>query len=310
MNVLVTGGAGFIGSHIAEALCAKGAQVVVLDNLSSGRASNLDWKKPGDDVELIECNVLNQNDLKRAMQGCSHVIHQAAKVSVPYSVEHPIESNDVNLNASLALFTLAKDMGIKRVVFASSSAIYGNDPALPKREEMKPDPVTPYALQKYAAECYGRQFYQLYGLEVVSLRYFNVFGPRQAFDSPYSGVIAKFCTKMMAGERPTILGDGLQSRDFVYVTNVVHANLLALECENAGGKVFNVANGQSINLLDLVNEINHHTKQTLEPHFGPERAGDVKHSVADIQSIQETFGFEIKVDFSSGLSKTLDFYRQ
>ncbi|MBC8095756.1 MAG: NAD-dependent epimerase/dehydratase family protein, partial [Akkermansiaceae bacterium] len=212
MNVLVTGGAGFIGSHIAEACCREGARVRVLDNFDTGSQGNLAWIRSGDPVEIVNGDIRDRVVTAKAMQGCDWIFHQAAVASVPASVEHPEETNAANLTAVLQMLLLARDTGVKRFIFASSSAVYGDDPTPVKTEDLGPRPISPYGLQKYAAERYAVMFHQLYGLETVSLRYFNVFGPRHSFDSPYSGVIARFCTRSLARERPTIFGDGGQSR--------------------------------------------------------------------------------------------------
>lgn len=313
MKVLITGGAGFIGSHLAEALCRRGAQVLVLDNLSLGSPANLDAARHcgSGALEFVAGEVTDEALLRRLVPGCEWVFHQAALPSVPRSVAQPLESNHDNLNGTLRLLVAARDAGVKRFLFASSSAIYGDSEAPQKHEGLPPSPLSPYALQKYAGEKYGQLFHQLYGLETVGLRYFNVFGPRQAFDSPYSGVIAKFCTAMLAGRRPTLYGDGLQSRDFTYIDNVVAANLLAAEAPAAkvAGRFFNVAAGQSISLLQLVAELNRLTGQSLTPNFEPPRAGDVRASRADISAAQAALGYEVKVTWQDGLARTLDFYR-
>jgi nucleoside-diphosphate-sugar epimerase len=312
MKALVTGGAGFIGSHIAEELCRRGAKVVVLDNLSLGSLDNLAWKQNGDDLEFVRGEVSDAGLLKKIVAGCDWVFHHAALPSVPLSVSKPVESNRDNLDASLELLVAARDAGVKRFLFASSSAIYGESPVNPKQEELAPDPLSPYALQKYGAEKYGQQFFKLFGLPTVSFRYFNVFGPRQSFDSPYSGVIARFCTLALEGKQPTVFGDGLQSRDFVYIKNVVSANLLAAEAaaERVAGRVYNIGCGQSVNLLQLLEELGRLTKRDLSPLFGPERAGDVKHSQADITSAQRDLGYKVMVSWQEGLNQTLDFYRK
>lgn len=312
MKALVTGGAGFIGSHLAEALCRKGAEVLVLDNLSLGSVENLDWKGPGDKLEFIEGDAGDEDLLKKILPECDWVFHEGALPSVPRSVAAPIESNNHNLNATLRILVEARDAGVKRFLFASSSSIYGNSDADKKHEGLPPMPLSPYALQKYGSERYCQLFHQLYGLETVALRYFNVFGPRQAFDSPYSGVIAKFCTCMLEGERPTIFGDGSQSRDFTYIDNVISANLLAAEApgEKVAGKVYNPATGRSISLLKLADDINQLTGQTLEPKFSEPRAGDVLNSLADIAAAQRDLGYEVIVPWEKGLEMTLDFYRE
>lgn len=312
MKALVTGGAGFIGSHIAEALCRRNIKVVVLDNLSLGSLDNLQWKKSGDELEFIQGDVSDAKLVRQAIAGCDWVYHEAAMPSVPVSVAQPWETNVQNLDAALGLLIAAKDAGVKRFMFASSSAVYGDSEVSPKHEQLPPDPLSPYALQKYAAEKYGQLFYRLYGLETVGLRYFNIFGPRQSFNSPYSGVIAKFCTIMLQGKAPKIYGDGLQSRDFTYIDNVVSANILAAEApsEKVAGKVFNVAGGKSITLLQLVDELNRLTQQQLKAQLEPARAGDVRASLAAIEAARAGLGYEVKATWQEGLRHTLDFYRQ
>ena len=309
MKALVTGGAGFIGSHLAEALCRKGAQVIALDDLSLGKIANLAWRKPGDALDFVEGDMADEGLVKRLIAGCDWVFHEGAMPSVPVSVAEPIKTNTRNLDATLQLLLLARDAGVKRFLFASSSSIYGDADVSAKHEGLPPAPLSPYALQKYSAEKYGQLFHELYGLPTVSLRYFNVFGPRQAFNSPYSGVIAKFCTGMLAGKAPVIYGDGLQSRDFTYIENVVNANLLAAEAPGVAGKVFNAAGGQSISLLQLVAELNRLTGQALEPRFEAVRVGDVRSSMADISAAQRELGYECKVSWQEGLRRTLEFYR-
>jgi nucleoside-diphosphate-sugar epimerase len=312
MKALITGGAGFIGSHIAEALCRKGASVVVLDNLSLGNLNNLAWKQPGDNLEFVEGDIRDEALLAKLMPGIDWVFHEGALPSVPRSVAQPIESHDHTLNGSLKVLVAARDAGVKRLVFASSSSIYGDSDAPAKHESLPPNPLSPYALQKYGSEKYCQLFHRLYGLETVALRYFNVFGPRQAFDSPYSGVIAKYCTAMLKGERPLVFGDGTQARDFTYVQNAVSANLLAAEApaEKAAGRVFNTAAGDSISLLDLIAELNALTHQSLEPVFQAPRVGDVKNSRADISAARAALGYEVLVNWKEGVARTLDFYRE
>jgi UDP-glucose 4-epimerase len=311
MKALVTGGAGFIGSHIAEGLCRKGAKVVVLDNLSLGDMKNLEWRKSGDDLEFVQGDISDERLARQLVQGCDWVFHEAALPSVPLSVAKPIESNRDNLDGGLLLLVAARDAGVKRFMFASSSAIYGNNDAPAKSENLAPDPLSPYALQKYATEKYAQMFHTLYGLETVSFRYFNVFGPRQSFDSPYSGVIAKFCTMLLEGKAPVIFGDGLQSRDFIYVENVVNANILGAEqpAGKVAGKVFNIGGGQSINLLQLLEELNKLTGQQLKAQFEAPRTGDVRSSLADISQALNDLNYKVTVDWREGLSRTLDFYR-
>lgn len=311
MKALVTGGAGFIGSHLSEALCRRGVRVVVLDNLTAGSTANLAWRQPGDELEFIPGDVADRATVRRAVAGCDWVFHEAALVSVPQSVAQPLESHRDNLTGTLEVLAAARDAGVKRLVFASSSAIYGDSEAPRKQECQPPSPLTPYALQKYAAERYGQLFHSLYGLETVSLRYFNVFGPRQAFDSPYSGAIAKFCTAFLAGERPRVFGDGLQSRDFVAVADVVAANLAAAErpAERVAGRVFNIGTGSSVTLLDLIAELQRLTGRKLEPQFEPARPGDVRFSCADVSAEERDLGFRATVPWQAGLATTLEFYR-
>lgn len=311
MKALITGGAGFIGSHIAQQLCARGASVVVLDNLSLGKVENLAWKKSSDDVEFVEGDIADEALLAKITPGCDWVFHEGALPSVPRSVAQPLESNAQNLDGTLKVLIAARDAGVKRFMFASSSSIYGDSDAPSKHEELPPNPLSPYALQKYASEKYCQLFHRLYGLETVGLRYFNVFGPRQAFDSPYSGVIAKYCTAMLKGERPLVFGDGLQARDFTYVDNAVSANLLAAEApaEKVAGRFFNSAAGDSISLLQLIDELNRLTNQKLEPEFHPPRVGDVRNSLADISAAREAMGYEVLVNWKDGVAKTLEFYR-
>ena len=312
MKALVTGGAGFIGSHITEALCRRGASVVVLDNLTLGNTENLAWKQPGDQIDFVEGDIRDTALLAKIMPGVEWVFHQGALPSVPRSVAAPQESNDHNLQGTLNMLLAARDAGVKRFMFASSSSIYGNSDAPSKVETLPPAPLSPYALQKYGGERYTQLFHQLYGLETVALRYFNIFGPRQAFNSPYSGVIAKFCTLMLQGKAPVIFGDGSQGRDFTYVDNAVSANLLAAEApaEKAAGKVFNVATGRSIGLLKLVEDLNALTGQQLKPEFHPPRKGDILNSLADITAARTALGYDVKVTWEEGLARTLDFYRQ
>lgn len=311
MRALVTGGAGFIGSHLAEALARRGAKVVVLDDLSGGSEANLAWMRPNDGAEFVRSSVADLALVAKLVAGCDWVFHEAALPSVPRSVAEPVLSNTQNLDATLHLLVAARDAGVKRFLFASSSAIYGDSDVSPKHEALPPLPLSPYGLQKYAAERYGQLFHQLYGLPTVALRYFNVFGPRQAFNSPYSGVIAKFCTAFLKGERPLIFGDGLQSRDFTFIENVVAANLAAAEAptDNVAGRVFNIACGNSVTLLDLVRDLGTVSGRKIEPSFQPARLGDVKHSKADIAAAQRAFDFTPKVAWIDGLRRTYEWYQ-
>lgn len=311
MQALITGGAGFIGSHLAQALCRRGAKVRVLDNLSTGSLENLAWRGNGDDLEVIQGDARDEALLAKIVPGCEWVFHEAAVASVPQSVAQPLETNQHNLDATLKLLIAARDSGVKRFLFASSSAIYGESEVESKHESLPPQPITPYGLQKYASERYGQLFHQLYSLPTVALRYFNVFGPRQSFNSPYSGVIARFCTAMLRGETPVIFGDGSQSRDFVFIDNIVQANLLAAEApaERVAGRVFNGGTGSSVSLRQLVADLNELTGQDIQPRFEPARAGDIRHSQADVSALKEATGYSPAVSWKEGLAQTLDFYR-
>ncbi len=312
MKALVTGGAGFIGSHLAEALRRRGVRVVVLDNLSSGSLHNLNWSHGDEEMKFIKGDVRNEKLLAEIVPGCDWVFHQSALSSVPYSVAMPLESNAHNLEGSLNLLAAARDAGVKRFLFASSAAVYGDGDTTPNHEGLPPNPQSPYALQKYASEKYAQLFHRLYGLETVVLRYFNIFGPRQSFTSPYSGAMAKFCTGMLHGEAPVIFGDGQQSRDFTFVSNVITANLLAAEAaaERVAGKVFNIATGQSVTLLQLVAALNRLTSQQLQPRFEPPRPGDVRASRADISAARRHLGYEVEITWEQGLATTLEHYRK
>ncbi len=311
MRALVTGGAGFIGSHLAEALANAGVEVRILDNFQLGSRDNLHWIRPEHFVTVHPADLRDTAAIRTVMEGCDRVFHLAALPSVPRSVEQPLESHAINLDGTLQLLQAAREAGVGRVIFASSSAIYGESSAATKHEALAPSPLSPYALQKYAAERYGQLFHQFYGLETVSLRYFNVFGPRQSHASPYSGVIARFCTSAITGNRPTIFGDGTQSRDFTYVDNVVAANLAVASAprERVGGKVFNVAAGESISLLRLINHLSELTGRRIDPVFAAPRPGDILYSRADIQEARAAFDYHPSVGWQEGLEKTLAWYR-
>lgn len=312
MKVLVTGGAGFIGSHIAEACWQQGARVVATDNLETGQLENLAWGRGNAALEFVEGAVRDRDLMRRLMRDCDWVFHQAAVASVPASVERPEETHATNLTAVLQMLAIAREAGVKRFVFASSSAVYGDDPSPVKSEDLGPRPISPYGLQKYAAERYAGLFYPLYGMETVCLRYFNVFGPRQSFDSPYSGVIARFCTRALEGQPPIIFGDGLQSRDFVYIANVVQANLRAAErpADQVAGRVFNIAGGESINLLQLAAALGQLLGNDLQPKFEAARSGDVRFSRADISLARKHLNYMPSVSWERGLAATLEFYRR
>lgn len=301
---VVTGGAGFIGSHLVEALLDEGFRVRAVDNLITGKRSNLSHLEGR--CEFLEADVSEFEASRQAVDGAEFVFHQAAVPSVPRSVAEPIESHVSGPTATLNVLEAARRAGVRRVMFAASSSAYGETEELPKHEEMLPRPLSPYAAGKLAGEHYVRVYAQTMGLDAVSLRYFNIFGPRQDPGSPYSGVISLFANKMIAGQRPTILGDGLQSRDFTYVANVVHANLLAMRCERPlGGAALNVGTGRRITLLDLINAINAALGTDIQPIFGPTRAGDVLHSQASLERIEEAMGYRPVVEFEEGLRRTL-----
>lgn len=311
MKALVTGGAGFIGSHLAQALSDLGIEVRILDNFILGSRQNLEASPVTNRFDIRTGDIRDVSLVREMVEGCQWVFHLAALPSVPRSIEHPIESNSHNLDGTLQLLEAARDAGVERFLFASSSAIYGESPVAIKREDLPPAPLSPYALQKYAAERYAQLFHHLYGLNTVCLRYFNVFGPRQSHDSPYSGVVARFCQAFLGDRSPTIFGDGLQSRDFTYIDNVVEANLLAVQApvEAVAGRVFNVAGGTSISLLDIIRVLNRLTGRNLHPIFMPERVGDIRHSHADIGAAQAAFGYRPRIDWGEGLERTLAWYR-
>lgn len=304
-SALVTGGAGFIGSHIVEALVAQGCQVTVLDNLATGHLSNLNAVI--DRIRFVKGDICDWNTLQDAMSGSEVVFHEAAVVSVTDTVARPLASAEVNELGTLNVLESARQNKVKRVVLASSSAVYGNDPQLPKQEEMAPKPLSPYAVQKLAGEYHARVYADLYGLETVCLRYFNVFGPRQDPSSPYSGVISIFLTKAAQKEKPVIYGDGKQSRDFVYVSDVAEANLLAATCAHADSAVYNIGTGRCIQILQLWELIGQLSNLNLSPDFGPVRAGDVPESVADIGRAERALGFKPQTALAEGLRKTFDY---
>ncbi len=306
-HALVTGGAGFIGSHLVEALVVGGSQVTVLDNLATGHLSNLEAVTGK--IRFIEGDICDTAVLNEAMSGCDVVFHQAAVVSVTDTVQRPLASANVNELGTIGVLQGAKENKVRRVVLASSSAVYGDDPQLPKRENMLPKPLSPYAVQKLAGEYHAGVYANLYGVSTICLRYFNVFGPRQDPGSPYSGVISIFMTKSSRNEIPTIYGDGTQSRDFVYVSDVVAANLLAAASSQINHAVYNVGTSQSIQILELWELICRMSNLELKPHFGPARAGDVPQSVADISKIRADLGFKPGTLFAQGLKKTFDYYQ-
>ena len=305
---LITGIAGFIGSNIARALLAKGAAVRGIDNFSTGKFENL---KDLAGIDFIEGTIEDPDACARACDGIDYIFHEAALASVPRSVEDPVASNAANVTGTLNLLVAALDAGVSRVVYAGSSSAYGDQPTLPKHEDMIPNPISPYAVSKLAGEHYMRCFTRVYGLETVTIRYFNVFGPHQDPSSQYSGVLAKFCLAMLEGRTPIIYGDGSQSRDFTYIDNVVDANLRAVKApaEQVSGRVFNVATEQRITLNDAVKSLRELTGYTGPVDYAPPRAGDIAHSLADISQAHAAFGYQPTVNFHEGLRRTLTWYR-
>jgi UDP-glucose 4-epimerase len=305
---LVTGGAGFIGSHIATALVERGEQVRVLDNFSTGKRENL--AHLGKKVELVAGDLVDRAAVERALEGVDVVFHQAALASVPRSIEAPLETNAACVTGTVTLLDAARKCGVKRVVYAGSSSIYGDRTAsAAKHETDLPDPVSPYAAAKAAGELYCQAFAAAFGLPTVTVRYFNVFGPRQDPNSEYAAVLPKFVMKMLAGERPTIFGDGKQSRDFTYVANIVEGNLLAASVPDAAGKTFNIACGEKLDLLDLIAAINRVLGTNIEPTFDPPRPGDVRDSLADVSLARKVLGYKPVIDFDEGLRRSIEYYR-
>ena len=312
---LVTGGAGFIGSHVVEALLRRGERVAVIDNFSTGRRTNFEEVAGGRPAgvpapELFEGDIRDGALVRRALKNVTHVLHQAALPSVQRSVEEPLPSHEVNATATLELLLAARDAEVRRVVYASSSSAYGDTPTLPKVESMTPAPLSPYAVSKLAGEYYCRIVTGLYGLETVSLRYFNIFGPRQDPNSQYAAVIPNFVTAALAGRPPVIYGDGLQSRDFTYVENAVAANLLACDAPAAAGGAYNVACGTRVTLLDVIRLLSGIVGRPIAPTHEAPRAGDVKHSLASIEAARRDLGFEPGIGLEEGLRRTVAWFRK
>jgi nucleoside-diphosphate-sugar epimerase len=306
---LVTGAAGFIGRSIAAALLERGESVRGVDNLSTGKRDNLAGL---DALDFVEADINDYDAMAKALRGVEVVFHEAAIPSVPRSVSDPMGSNHAGVTGTVTLLTAAKEAGVRRVVYAGSSSAYGESATLPKHEGMTPDPISPYAVSKVAGEYYMKSFARVYKLETVTIRYFNVFGPYQDPSSQYSGVLARFSLGMLKGETPTIHGDGEQSRDFTYIANVVHGNLLAAHApaEAVSGRMFNVATGTRITLNETVAILRDLTGYKGEVKYGPERSGDIKHSLADISLAKKQFGYEPQVDFREGLRRTVEWYKQ
>jgi UDP-glucose 4-epimerase len=304
---LVTGGAGFIGSHLVERLVSDGESVRVLDDFSSGKRENL---VPFEGrIELVEGDMRRPADCRKACEGVEVVFHEGAVPSVPKSVENPVASHEANVDGTFNILMAARDAKVRRVVYAASSSAYGDQPDLPKRESMLPMPLSPYAVNKLVGEYYAQAFYQCWGLETVSLRYFNVFGPRQDPKSQYAAAIPAFVTAILRDEPPIIYGDGEQTRDFTYIDNVVHANLLAAKAPKVEGQVLNCACGERVSVNQIIGQINELLGQSVEPRYVEERAGDVKHSLADISEAKSVIGFEPVVMFAEGLRRAIDWYR-
>ncbi len=307
MRYLVTGGAGFIGSNTVDELVRRGHSVVVLDDLSSGREDNL--AEIRNKITFIKGSITDIEVVRKVMHEAEYVLHLGARTSVPRSVKDPLETNKINIEGTLNVLVAAKELKVKRVVFAASSSAYGETPTLPKTEAMQPQPISPYGVTKYVGELYCQTFGRCYGLENVALRYFNIFGPRQDPGSPYSGVLAKFCLAFLEDMQPLVFGDGEQTRDFTYVDNAVQANLLACEAPHASGKVFNVGVGGRVSLNEVLRELARITGKTLAAKYEPPRDGDIRDSQADISEARETLGYDPQVSFEQGLARTFEWYR-
>ncbi len=304
---VITGGAGFIGSHIAERLLKDGQRVRIVDNFSTGKRANIAHLKG--DLEVHEVSITDRAALDPIFKGADYVFHEAALASVPRSIDNPIATNEANVNGTLNVLLAARDAGVKRVVYAASSSAYGDVEAESQVETMPPHPLSPYGVSKLAGEFYCQAFTKVYGLETVALRYFNVFGPRQDETSQYAAVIPKFISAMLAGKPPTIYGDGTQSRDFTYVDNVVHGNLLALKAPDAAGEVMNLALGGSVSLLQLVDKLNRLLGTSIAPIHTPPRPGDILFSRADVTKAVDLLDFAPVADFDSGLARTIEWFK-
>jgi len=306
MRYLVTGGAGFIGSNTVQELVRCGHKVVVLDNLSTGKESNLAGVR--DQIEFIHGSITDLEKVREACLGVDYVLHLAARTSVPRSMKEPVETNHVNVDGTLNVLLAARDANVRRVVFSASSSVYGETPTLPKRESMTPAPISPYGVTKLMGEIYGKLFHRVYGLEFVALRYFNVFGPRQDPGSPYSGVLSRFNAALLEGREPTIYGDGQQSRDFTFVANAVQANLLACNAQNVAGLVFNIGTGNRYTLNQTLQMLGQITGRIGNAKYTPPREGDILHSQADISEAREKLGYDPQIGFEEGLRRTWEWF--
>ena len=306
MRYLVTGGAGFIGSNTVDELLRRGHSVAVLDDLSTGQERNLPPSR--DQIDLFQGSINDPEIVQRACRGADYVLHLAARTSVPRSVKDPAETNRINADGTLLVLLAARDAGVRRVVFAGSSAVYGETPTLPKREDMPPAPISPYGVTKLIGELYGQVFHRVYGLEFVTLRYFNVFGPRQDPGSPYSGVLSLFITAMQKGEPPTVYGDGEHSRDFTFVENVVQANLLACEAPGIAGLIFNAGTGRRYTLNQTLALLEKFAGRPARAKYVEPRQGDIRDSQADISLARKKLGYDPRVGFEEGLRRTWEWY--
>jgi nucleoside-diphosphate-sugar epimerase len=307
MRYLVTGGAGFIGSNTVEELVRRGHSVVVLDDLSAGKEDNLTEVR--NKITFMKGTISDIEVVRKAMHEADYVLHLAARTSVPRSVKDPLETNRINIDGTLNVLVAARDAKVKRIVFAASSSAYGETPTLPKVETMQPAPISPYGVTKYVGELYAQTFGRCYGLENVSLRYFNIFGPKQDPSSPYSGVLARFCACFLEETEPVVFGDGEQSRDFTFVENAVQANLLACEAPNVSGRAFNVGTGGRVTLNQTLELLGQLSGKPLKPKYDPPREGDIRDSQADITQAREFLGYDPQVSFEDGLARTFDWYR-
>jgi nucleoside-diphosphate-sugar epimerase len=307
MRYLVTGGAGFIGSNTVDELVRRGHSVVVLDDLSSGKEDNL--AEIRSKITFVKGSITDLEAVQKAIHQAEYVIHLAARTSVPRSVKDPLETNRINVEGTLNVLVAARDNKVKRVVLAASSSVYGETPTLPKTEAMSPQPISPYGVSKYVGELYAQTFGRCYGLESVSLRYFNIFGPRQDPDSPYSGVLSRFAAAFLEEQQPIVYGDGEQTRDFTYVENAVQANLLACEAASASGEVFNVGTGGRVSLNQTLEHFRRVSGKKLEAKYEPPREGDIRDSQADISKARELLGYDPTVMFDEGLERTFEWYR-